>query len=481
MALSWFLLFAFVAQWLITRYGAEKELLRKELDRQFMDAGMQVVDTTLTIHIIDPLFKERQQMGVTITHADSGRRNFSNLRSIDTMTRIFKGTGNPGRMITLNVSDSASKFIVLNKHDRRNIDSGDMVLQSIRLIVSNALDTGRHPSVFKQILTSKIDTALFRKLFLEKMNKQGQNFTVTWISGPVKDSVRKQDSRILLRSRIFEGMVGADISRFSWYIIKRLLPQILFTMVLLLVTGFSIIFTYRTLKKQVLLNDLRNDFIGNITHELKTPVSTVKVALESLMSFDMKKDPVVSADYLNMAAREIDRLDQLIYKVLNISRLGDTNNIVVLHPADLKSLVEKVIRGMTLRLENEKAEIVLEAPEASYICPVDVLFIEGVLMNLIDNSLKYAGNEPRIRIMLTQDQHYVFLSVIDNGPGIPGKYISNVFDKFFRVPTGDRHDVSGHGLGLSYAAQVMKQHNGTIDVRNPEHGGCAFTLTFRKG
>jgi len=440
MALSWLLLFAFVVQWLLTRYETEKEIMNKELDRQFSDAGMQVVDSTLLVYVVDPLMSGKKHILVRMTNADS----------------TIPDTG-------------------------RRSSPGPMLLRSIRLIVGSNSDTAHDPSGFNHLLTKKVDTTLFRKLFLEKMTKQGQNFRVTWSSGQGKDSALKRNSAIYLSSRIFEGSVGAEISRFSWYLVKRIIPQIIFALVLVLMTGAAFLFTFRTLKKQVLLNDLRNDFISNITHELKTPVSTVKVALESLRNFDMKNDLSVTNDYLDMAAMEMERLDRLINSVLNISLLEENNPVVALHSADLKALVTKVIRTMTQRFEKEEAVIELEAGEEQFLCLMDELFIEGVLINLFDNSLKYAGRKPRIRIALSEDKDDVYLAVSDNGPGIPEQYIHKIFDKFFRIPTGDRHNIKGHGLGLSYAAQVMKQHRGAIRVRNLEDGGCAFILTFLKG
>ncbi len=480
MTLSWLLLFVFVVQWLLTRYGTEKEILNKELVRQFSDAGMQVMDSTLLINVIDPLMNKTKHIRVLMTHADSSIRDTGKSSSPGSITRI----GDPGkqpRVYTINISDSGSKKLMKNQPYRFDIDSGDMVLRSIRLIVGRNSDTAHDKSVFKQMLTEKIDTNLFRKLFFEKMTKQGQNFTVTWISDPGKDSGLKRNSGIFLSSRIFEGSVGAEISRFSWYLIKRIIPQVIFALVLVLMTGAAFLFTFRTLKKQVLLNDLRNDFISNITHELKTPVSTVKVALESLRNFDMKKDPAVANDYLDMAVMEMERFDRLINNVLNISRLEENNHMVTLRVSNLKATVTKVIRTMTPRFEKEQAAITIEAEEEQYLCLMDELFVEGVLINLFDNSLKYAGEKPRIGIALSEDKDHVYLAVSDHGPGIPEQYISKVFDKFFRIPTGDRHNIKGHGLGLSYTAQVMKQHRGAIRVRNLEGGGCAFILTFLKG
>lgn len=481
MIMSWLLLFTFVLQWLSARYKAEKEWLQEELDRRFEETKLQVVDSTLIIHLIDPMIRDSQQMKVVLSLDDSAVRYRKGIQTFDTVIHENNGARKKNLVYKIDISDSASKKIfVMNRNKRFHADSGNIVLHSIRLMIGQTNDSAGHNPVFRKYLPANIDTSLFRKIFMEKMNKEGLYFPVTWPDGPDLDSTHRTGSLIYLNSRIFEGTVTASVDGFSRYLIKRIIPQILFALILLMLTGGAFIFIFRSLRKQVQLNDLRNDFISNISHELKTPVATVKVALESLRSFDMKKDPAVTSEYLNMASLEMDRLERLIGKVLNISALEEEDRIVMLRNSDLKVITEKVIRSMSSRFEQERAELVFEAPDENYRCPLDDLFVEGLLINLVDNSLKYAGEKPWIEIRLSQDQQMVQLEVSDRGPGIPEQYIRKVFDKFFRVPTGDRHNIKGHGLGLSYAARVMKQHKGSITVRNLEGRGCAFSMSFPK-
>ncbi len=482
MTLSWILLLVFVFQWIASRYNTEKDILQKELNRQFSDARMQVMDSTLIINLIDPLIADPQQMNVFRVHRGTGNQNTSKSVVCDTVIGACVDPGKQPLVYRINITDSVqgNQFFTGQK-GRFFSDSGNIALRSIRLIINQAIDSGQGSSAFKQYLPAQIDTAMFKKIFHEKLVRQELHFGIAWYTGKATDSVAKLGRHIFLSSRIFNGSVGAEISNYTWYLVKRIIPQILFVIALLVITGFAFMFTYRSLKKQVLLNAMRNDFIGNITHELKTPVATVKVALESLRNFDMKKDPAVTGEYLDMASMEMDRLDQLISKVLNLSLLEEHKDVVSLRTADLKLIAEKVIRSMKQRFDAVKAVISFEAPDEQYLCTIDELFVEGVLINLVDNSLKYGGDKPWIRMHLSQDQNKVELTVSDHGPGIPEEYREKVFDKFFRVPAGDLHNVKGHGLGLSYAEQVMKQHKGAIRLDNPDEGGCAFVLTFPKG
>ena len=114
------------------------------------------------------------------------------------------------------------------------------------------------------------------------------------------------------------------------------------------------------------------------------------------------------------------------------------------------------------------------------IIPIDDLFVQGVLINLIDNAIKYGGNPPEIDINVSMVKSRYSLSVSDNGEGIPKEYQQKVFERFFRVPANDRHNVKGYGLGLSFASEVMKQHEGSIELKNNPTGGCIFTIGFPK-
>jgi signal transduction histidine kinase len=481
MTLSWLLLFAFVAQWLVARYGAEKEILRRELDRQFAETRMQVMDSTLVINLIDPMIRDQERLSVVMTTTDSGIVYHDRLD--DKVIAGDTGTGRKNLVYRIHLSDSMkTQDFPSDNLARFTADSGNVVLHSIRLMVGKAIDSDGNRAIFKQLLPSDIDTALFRNIFNQKIKGEGREFEIRWYSdtGPMAATWQGRNAEILLSGKVFNGSVEASIGRFSWYLIRKMIPQILFVTALLLITAIAFVFTFRSLKKQMMLNELRNDFISNISHELKTPVATVKVALESLRTFDMKRDPAVAGEYLTMASKEMERLDQLITRVLNIPVLEENGRMLTIRTADLAMLTERVIRSIAARLEAASAELSFDAPGVPVLCPVDELYVEGVLLNLIDNSLKYSTGNPRITIHIREEDRRVLLTLSDQGPGIPEQYLHKVFEKFFRVPTGDRHNVKGHGLGLSYAAQVMKQHGGTIGVRNLGEGGCIFTLSFPK-
>jgi two-component system, OmpR family, phosphate regulon sensor histidine kinase PhoR len=135
---------------------------------------------------------------------------------------------------------------------------------------------------------------------------------------------------------------------------------------------------------------------------------------------------------------------------------------------------------MEARFVQQNASVEFKTGVENCFLHIDRLHIQGVIINLIDNSLKYSDNKPEIIIEIEQSFGSVMLTISDNGQGIPQEYISRIFDKFFRVPKGDLHNVKGYGLGLSFADLVMKHHSGSISVKNLKDSGCEFTLTFPK-
>jgi signal transduction histidine kinase len=271
-----------------------------------------------------------------------------------------------------------------------------------------------------------------------------------------------------------------EITNYQPFLLRKIIPQILFGLLLLLLTGFAFIFTYRSLKRQMLLNTLRNEFISNVSHELKTPVSTVKVALEALQNYDQKKDKSISEEYLKMASLEMDRLDLLIQKILNQSLLESRQMMVKTERIDLIRIIITVLESFRPRLDAKNGKIFFNPDVEEAEIQLDPLYIQGVLINLLDNALKYGGDPPIITVSYRENHKMAFVDVADNGEGIPKEYQDKIFERFFRIPTDNKHNVKGYGLGLSFAAEVMEQHKGWIKVQSNPDGGSIFTLGFNK-
>ncbi|HPI09016.1 MAG TPA: HAMP domain-containing sensor histidine kinase, partial [Saprospiraceae bacterium] len=222
--------------------------------------------------------------------------------------------------------------------------------------------------------------------------------------------------------------------------------------------------------------ELKNDFIRNMTHELKTPIATVSVAVEALQNFDALQNPQRTQEYLDIAGIELNRLSLLVDKVLRVSMFEKQEPELRREPLDLKLLVQDILHSMRLQFEKHHAQVQFLPESGDYSVSGDRLHLSSVVYNLLDNALKYGSEHPVIRVGMSHRDGQLSLQVQDNGVGIPAAYQGRVFEKFFRVPTGDVHNVKGHGLGLSYVAGVVRLHGGSIGLESREKAGSTFTI-----
>jgi two-component system phosphate regulon sensor histidine kinase PhoR len=269
---------------------------------------------------------------------------------------------------------------------------------------------------------------------------------------------------------------GFALTKKTAYLYQKISTQLLFSFFLVSVTLLSFILLYRNLRQQQRLTELKNDFINNITHELKTPIATVSVAIEAMRNFNVLDDPERSKEYLEISAGELQRLSLLVDKVLKLSMYEKKEIELKKQTFDVKELVSQVVATLRLQIEKAHAIVNVETSATDLFIHADKLHITSVVYNLLDNALKYSASNPVISIWLKKEGDKVQLSVADNGIGIPAAYRDKIFEKFFRVPSGDMHNVKGYGLGLSYVAYVVHRHNGTISVENNLQQGTTFNI-----
>jgi two-component system, OmpR family, phosphate regulon sensor histidine kinase PhoR len=262
------------------------------------------------------------------------------------------------------------------------------------------------------------------------------------------------------------------------YLLKKLTLPILFSLFLVGITVVSFVLLYRNVVRQQRLAELKNEFISNITHELKTPIATVGVAIEALKNFNAIHDPQRTKEYLDISQNELQRLSLLVDKVLKLSMFERKELELKKEQFDYRQLVEEVMNSMKPQFEKYHAKVNLHTEGGNFIVEADKLHITSVVYNLLDNALKYSKENPVIDVQLTATPENIGLSVSDNGIGIEPAYKEKIFDKFFRVPTGDKHNIKGYGLGLSYVAEVLKRHRGNVHVESELGKGSTFTAKF---
>jgi two-component system, OmpR family, phosphate regulon sensor histidine kinase PhoR len=263
------------------------------------------------------------------------------------------------------------------------------------------------------------------------------------------------------------------------YLLRKIAAPILLSVFLIAFTVVSFLVLYRNLLRQRRLAEIKNEFISNITHELKTPIATVSVAIEALRSFNASMDPQKTKEYLDISANELQRLSLLVDKVLKLSMFEKTEVDLKYEPLDMKALVDEVTSSMRLQFEKHHADVRVTT-EGDTRLEGDRLHLVSVIFNLLDNALKYGNGHPEINVNINGGQSKLSLCIADNGIGVPPEYRDKIFEKFFRVPTGNVHNAKGYGLGLSYVSHVVNKHNGNIRVESVEGTGSRFVITLPK-
>src|SRR6187401_2879521 len=311
-------------------------------------------------------------------------------------------------------------------------------------------------------------------------DKEGMNVPISIL----KDTNMHGRDELRLPNKITIGFAHPvtyelSLGKTFGYLIKKLASPILFSLFLVGVTVVSFLLLYRNLQRQRKLTQIKNEFISNITHELKTPIATVGVAIEALRNFNAINDPQRTKEYLDISQNELQRLSLLVDKVLKLSMFEKKEIELKYELLDLKGVVDEVVSSMRLQIEKHHA-IVSTAIEGDTHLQGDRLHLLSVVFNLLDNALKYGNGNIAIKFDLKEKGNEVELSVADNGIGISQEYKDKVFEKFFRVPLGNTHNTKGYGLGLSYVAHVIQRHKGKIEVESQPGLGSKFIITLPK-
>lgn len=262
----------------------------------------------------------------------------------------------------------------------------------------------------------------------------------------------------------------------TWYLLKRISQPIGISVILLGITIFSFLLLYRNLKQQQKLAQLKNDFISNMTHELKTPIATVSVAIEALRSFDVLDDRETTNEYLDISAQEIQRLGLLVDKVLKLSMFENREIALNKEQFDIRALARGVMASMKLQFEKQHTTTTLQTTGNNFIITADKLHLTSVLYNLLDNALKYSRANPDILVHIIDHKQFLEIRIADNGIGIAPEYKTKIFEKFFRIPNGNRHNIKGYGLGLSYVSHIVQRHMGFIEVESELGKGSTFSV-----
>jgi two-component system, OmpR family, phosphate regulon sensor histidine kinase PhoR len=237
-------------------------------------------------------------------------------------------------------------------------------------------------------------------------------------------------------------------------------------------------YTLFVILKQKRLSEIQKDFINNMTHEFKTPISTIAVSTEVLKDPNIIHQPERLLNYTTIIEKENMRLKQQVERVLQMARLDKEDIGLKKEVVDLYQVIVEALRNTSHAIDEKNGTISTELESASTRVEADRLHITNVFHNLLDNAVKYSKENPHITVRTRQINGNILIEVEDNGIGISSEDQKRVFQKFYRVPTGNLHDVKGFGLGLSYVKTIVEAHRGSIRLESSLGNGCRFTITL---
>ncbi|MFT4760108.1 MAG: two-component system phosphate regulon sensor histidine kinase PhoR [Paraglaciecola sp.] len=255
---------------------------------------------------------------------------------------------------------------------------------------------------------------------------------------------------------------------------KNLLASVLFTGIIL----FCFAYTISVIIKQKKVSEMKGDFINNMTHEFKTPIATISLATDSISSPKIAGNPDKVRRFANIIKQENIRMNNQVEKVLQMAMLDKKDFSLKLTAVNLHEIIGQATENITLSIERKEGLVTTDLQADKPIVEADLTHLSNIVNNLLDNANKYSPEKPEISVATRNVNDGVQVIITDKGIGMSNEARKHIFDRFYRVHTGDRHDVKGFGLGLSYVKAMIVAHKGQINVKSDLGKGSSFTLFF---
>ena len=462
-------LFGYQVYWLSGLYKS-----RYQSDESLINVSLQMADFAEIMERVKTLRSEGDLHGsVTIAQGWSNAGKQTKVRTDSVVvnndgTRTIKVTTIKTEKSEDSISASASSYAVSSP--------GEM---------SSAYQIGLHQGIDN---ISKPNPAVLDSILMERLASYEVNapHRLLMLSGAdTLAVVSTQEYTPSSRAKDFDLSYGEEgegkiyrltMEPLTLVILRKMAGVIAASLVLFLILAFSFWFLIHTMLKQKSLEEMKSDFTNNITHELKTPVAVAYAANDALLNFEAGNDPEKRREYLEISQAQLEKLEGMIEQILSMSMESRKTFELRRETIELEPLLQKLSEQHRLSA-GKPCDIHIEV-EDDLVLDADSFHLSNILSNLIDNAIKYSGESVRIDITAKVTDEGVEIRVRDNGIGIAPDKQKHIFEKFYRVPTGNIHDVKGYGLGLYYARTMAEKHGGTLSLTSAPGKGSEFVLSL---
>jgi two-component system phosphate regulon sensor histidine kinase PhoR len=260
------------------------------------------------------------------------------------------------------------------------------------------------------------------------------------------------------------------------FLMMQLWLMLIASMSLIIIIIFSFSYSVFTVFKQKKLSEMKNDFVNNMTHEIKTPISTISLACEVLGDKEIKKSDELLSTYINVIKQENKRLETLTEHILQTATLERGQLLLRKEEIDLHLIIQQAVNNVGFHVMQKSGNITQNLNAEKSMIWADKVHITNLIYNLLDNANKYSPERPKIIISTENNQKGVIIKIMDHGIGISKTNQKKIFDKFNRISTGNVHNIKGFGLGLSYVKAIVNKHQGKIEIESELKKGSVFTV-----
>lgn len=291
------------------------------------------------------------------------------------------------------------------------------------------------------------------------------------------------DKSEVFKASLFENynkdnnfLLVVDFTGKQSFVLESISLMVILSVILSLIILSTFFYAYKLLKNQRNVSEIKTDFINNMTHELKTPIATINLALDFIKNPKVINDASMRMTYLDMIDQENKRIHAQVENVLRISKLENREMDMPKSRENLHKLVEDAVNDSKVQIDEFKGKIRIALKASKYHILANEKYFKTAIVNILDNSLKYSENSPEINIISENVKNSIILTIEDNGVGIHKKDRKNIFENFFRESTGNLHNVKGYGLGLAYVKQILDDHQGEIIVESTKGKGTKVII-----